>query len=216
MIRKLYVTLSVALLLGLLSTAGARADSIVGSDHDLSSKTTTTDQVCIFCHTPHNTADPATLPVPLWNRQASATTFTMYSSTSLDMVIASAPEGVSAACLSCHDGATAFDALISNPGITLPDVMTGDHAVGAGGDLTNDHPISITYSVGTGAGQDPAFNTPTAGKVGALPLFRAPGASGDGTQVECATCHNVHDPQYDPFLRISNAGSALCTSCHVK
>ncbi|MFQ5773636.1 MAG: cytochrome c3 family protein [Kiloniellaceae bacterium] len=217
MIKNLLTAFGAVALVGLIGMSGVRAGTIVNSEHDLSTRTTTTDEVCVFCHTPHNTADPATLPVPLWNRQSSTTTFTMYSSPTLDMVIATQPQGVSAACLSCHDGVTAFDALVNNPGITLPDTMgTGPEAVGAGGDLTNDHPVSITYSVGTGPGQDPGFNAAVAGKVNGLPLFRAPGGTGDGDQVECATCHNVHDPDFDPFLRISNAASALCTSCHIK
>ncbi len=218
MIRKLFIAFGAAALAGLLGMAGAQAASIVNSDHDLSTRTTTTADVCVFCHTPHNTSDPSTLPVPLWNRQAAATaSFTMYDSPSIDMVIANQPQGISAACLSCHDGITAFDALINNPGLTLPDVMgTGDHAVGRNGDLTDDHPISVTYSVGTGAGQDPEFVVPVSGKVGDLPLYRAPGATGDGDQVECASCHNVHDPQFPPFLRIANTASAVCTSCHIK
>lgn len=221
MVRKLLLALSMVGAIGWLGSTGARAGTIVASDHDLSTKTTTTDDVCVFCHTPHNTADPATLPVALWNRQAPATTsFTMYSSPTLDMVIAAQPQGVSAACLSCHDGITAFDALVNKPGgLVLNQTMgTGGKAVGSGGDLTNDHPISITYSVGTGAGQDPGFNAAVGGKVGTLPLFRAPGAAAtaDGDQVECASCHNPHDPDFGSFLRISNAASALCTTCHIK
>jgi predicted CXXCH cytochrome family protein len=218
MIRKLLLAFGTVALAGLLGMAAAQAASIINSDHDLSTKTTTTGDACVFCHTPHNTADPATLPVPLWNRNPAATaSFTMYSSPSIDMVIANQPQGISAACLSCHDGITAFDSLVNNSGITLPDTMgNGDHAVGRGGDLTDDHPISVTYSVGTGAGQDPDFVVAVAGKVGALPLYRAPGATGVGDQVECASCHNVHDPQFDPFLRIANTGSAVCKSCHIK
>ncbi len=218
MLRKLIVTVGAAALTSLLGMAGVQAASIVNSNHDLTTGAIT--DVCVFCHTPHNTAAPATLPVPLWNRNAADTaTFTMYSSTSLDMVIASQPQGVSAACLSCHDGVTAYDSLINQSGIVLPDVMgaTDTKAVGRSGDLSDDHPISITYSVGTGTGQDPEFIAASVGHVGALPLFRAAGVTtGDGDQVECSTCHNVHDPAIDPFLRISNSASALCTTCHVK
>ncbi|MEO6486324.1 MAG: cytochrome c3 family protein, partial [Thermoanaerobaculia bacterium] len=41
-----------------------------------------------------------------------------------------------------------------------------------------------------------------------IPLFA-------GT-MQCASCHNVHDPLNVPFLNISNAASALCTTCHIK
>jgi predicted CXXCH cytochrome family protein len=42
-----------------------------------------------------------------------------------------------------------------------------------------------------------------------LPLFTA-------STMQCATCHNVHDNTNVPFLRINNAASALCTTCHIK
>ncbi len=35
-------------------------------------------------------------------------------------------------------------------------------------------------------------------------------------RVECSTCHDVHEYTNIPFLRISNSGSALCVTCHLK
>ena len=37
-----------------------------------------------------------------------------------------------------------------------------------------------------------------------------------GPSVECASCHDPHTPNNGTFLRVSNAGSGLCLSCHVK
>ena len=34
--------------------------------------------------------------------------------------------------------------------------------------------------------------------------------------VQCATCHNVHDNTNVPFLRVNNAASGLCLTCHIK
>jgi predicted CXXCH cytochrome family protein len=34
--------------------------------------------------------------------------------------------------------------------------------------------------------------------------------------LECGSCHNVHDNTAAPFLRKSNAASALCKTCHIK
>ena len=37
-------------------------------------------------------------------------------------------------------------------------------------------------------------------------------------KVECASCHDPHDQVVDgtgKFLRLDNAGSALCLDCHV-
>lgn len=52
-----------------------------------------------------------------------------------------------------------------------------------------------------------------------LPLFNRAFAAGVGPSVECATCHDPHIGTGGgavTFLRISNAGSALCLSCHTK
>ncbi len=228
--RYLGVTLStvfgVLALVALVGVGSAAAQGITGTFHDLRAKATTTGatitQICIFCHTPHNSVAPADMPVPLWNRDNPAGTFTMYSSPTMNMTVAGSPQGVSLACLSCHDGVTAYDALKDVPfGWTpgsIPNTMRASWAIGnaASASLTNDHPISVTYNVGTGPGMDPAFNAATSGKVGALPLY---GASAD--QVECASCHDVHNFGTSaggtrPFLRVSKDASAICTTCHIK
>ena len=143
----------------------------------------------------------------------------MYSSDTLDMTIEATPGDVSQMCLSCHDGSMAYDSLINNPGVSNPrannpgvknrTIMTGPSAIGADG-LANDHPISIEYD----PSKDPNFAPATNGRVGGLPLFVKNGQSGPATQVECSTCHDVHDPGNGSFLRMSNAGSNLCLTCH--
>jgi len=211
---KLYKILVPALL---LVSGSAMAQSIVGSHHDLSSTGhgatygQTLDQVCIFCHAPHN-ADLAA--APLWNRDDSGETFTMYNvtntgSTTLDMVVATSPDPFSAACLSCHDGVTALDALINTPyGYATNGAVMSWGQVDT--DLTNDHPISIAYNVGL----DTEFETIVDVELAGLDLY--PGSVGTD-QVECSTCHDVHDEDtYGAFLRMDNAGSAMCLACHIK
>lgn len=215
--------MSILLLLAGMANAGV----ITGSKHDLSTATggtykatgTGADQLCSFCHTPHF-GSSTTANLPLWNRATTATGYTMYTSATLNMTRAAQPQGVSAACLSCHDGVLALDQLVNKPGsgltggaLTFSPALTGNKLNAAqnpatmlGQDLTNDHPISITYNTAL----DPKFNAIVAGKVGTLPLY---GTGKD--QVECGTCHNVHDPAVVPFLRASNAGSALCLTCHI-
>ena len=128
-------------LLGVFS-ASALAQTVVGSAHDLSDDFTTPDnQVCIYCHAPHN----ALVAVPLWNHASTAQTFTMYSSSTLDNTIAGQPSSISKQCLSCHDGVTNIDAYgggagTENMGTTFP----GSGAI-MGTDLGNDHPVSINY-----------------------------------------------------------------------
>ena len=190
---------------------------IATTKHNLASsssntiKSNNTDDICVFCHTPHAGSSAA----PLWNRANPTGTFTMYTSPSgtLDMTINAAPLTVSLACLSCHDGATAINNVTNAPGsglsgtaITMANGVTVMPAgvTNLGTDLSNDHPISITYNTTL----DTAFVAIANGKVGGLPLY--------GSKVECASCHDVHGGAAQPFLRVSNAASALCLKCHIK
>lgn len=209
--------------ISLFMVASIAKAAVKDTKHNLSTSASTgntfkltagTDEVCVFCHTPHFSATSA----PLWNRTASSATYTMYTSITKDMTTASTPQGVSAACLSCHDGTVAFDALLNKPGSGSgapsgwtwnggnANISTSANAA-LSANLTNDHPISITYDIT----KDTAFNAATSGKVGTLPLY---GASKD--QVECSSCHDVHGGAAVPFLRLANTGSALCLACHVK
>ena len=84
-----------------------------------------TDEVCVFCHTPHGSN--TTIAAPLWNKAAPTTAYTVYSTTnSSTMDAALANDGpiagstaigsVSIACLSCHDGTQAMNNMINQPG----------------------------------------------------------------------------------------------------
>jgi hypothetical protein len=202
---KYLVGAAIGLTMAVSSTAQAQ---IAGSSHDLSGGS---GEICIYCHTPHN--GDISGAAPLWNRTAPTTaTFTMYDSPTIDMTIAAQPQDISLACLSCHDGATAYNSVLNDPNgqATALGPMTGSRAVGSGGDLTNDHPISITYDP-TATG-DPEFDTIANVETAGLVFY------GGGDQVECATCHNPHlgGGGVLSFLRISNADSALCLTCHTK
>ena len=73
-------------------------------------------EVCVYCHTPHGAQNSN---APLWNRALPATgNYTPYSSTTIDVNGGSIPQpdGVSLACLSCHDGTIAVDSIINAPG----------------------------------------------------------------------------------------------------
>lgn len=188
-----------ALVLGLalvLAVAGSAWAGIAGSAHDLSG-IGGEDQICIFCHAPHNTL-PSTSG-PLWNHAASAAVYTVYSSATLDATVAQ-PGPESKACLSCHDGTVAID---SYGGATGSTFITGPALIGT--DLSNDHPVGFAYDAAL-VSADGGLNSP-AGLTG-VELF--------ADRVECATCHDVHDATIIPFLRTSNAASALCLECHNK
>lgn len=220
---KALIGLLVALAVVVTAGPALATDNVAGTKHNLSTSGTGTfhatsgtgaEEVCVFCHTPHWASSTAK---PLWNRTASTATFTMYNSSwssTIDETVDTTPGGVSAACLSCHAGDVAFDSLLNRPGsgtgtptnwtFTGGTLLTG--VANLGNDLTNDHPISITYRTADTAG----FNAATAGKVGSLPLYT--------NKVECGSCHNPHesDTALVPFLRISNASSNLCRTCHIK
>ncbi|WP_298440148.1 cytochrome C [Geobacter sp.] len=86
------------------------------------------DEVCIFCHTPHN-AKPA---VPLWNKANPTQAFRMYTSSSTLSAEAKRdrqPGPESLLCLSCHDGRTAINVLHnSDIGVDTGD-GTGDKRI---------------------------------------------------------------------------------------
>ena len=143
-------------------------------------KSGATGEICVFCHTPHGGDTSAA--VPIWNRKLNdpavykATRYSDNNTTTFD-----AEEGpigsVTIACLSCHDGAQAVDALINAPGsggYTPPSTGFGsadyyawasaarfsgqdtdangrlapDIVQNLGTDLRNDHPVSMQYAGG--------------------------------------------------------------------
>lgn len=232
--RRIITLIAVAMLV----TAGlAGAQTIVGSYHDLSTggatafAATNTDRVCVFCHTPHQSDAPFYAVDPLWNHTESASVFNVYASGTLNADELVAPDvaitpivsgDVSFLCMSCHDGTIGVGSLYNDPnnaaggGEVTPDnnatVIAGVNAL-LGTDLSNDHPINFTYDASLVA-LDNELQTPVstqwvdAGNL--VPLFGATGT------MQCASCHDVHDPTNVPFLVRSNAASALCTTCHIK
>ncbi len=199
--------------------------SIVGTRHDLSSGST--PEICVFCHTPHNAN--LDLNGPLWNRFVTTQTFILYDSATLD-TNPSQPSPVSKLCQSCHDGVNATSVahgyngsnkhdLVNPPVGDMPDttswpncerchtdIYLGRAPKWLGTDLTDDHPISIEYPTPS---VDPNFNIPPDLQDGWTDDVRLVNG-----KIECITCHDVHNPDFAPFLVKSNAGSALCTTCH--
>ena len=217
-------TISSALML-LFVNGSANAGSIIGTAHDFSASGWSLGEICVACHTPHN-SDTTVADAPLWNHAVTAETFTMYSgSGTLDATVDGQPTGTSKLCLSCHDGATALDSFGGNVGVT---VMSGASAVG--GDiagLSNDHPISLTYNTAlsvTDPGlHDPATRNVTIGAGGDKPRTGTVASLMlSGGKVQCTSCHDVHNgsvgpgSNFSPFLKVSKAGSAICLTCHNK
>ena len=209
--------------IGFSSVIHAQAQSdVANTPHNLSTAgpgnvvASTESQLCVFCHTPHGATNaPAS---PLWNRQLSSQTYTVYTSSSLDAETIGGqldqPAGASKLCLSCHDGTLALgtvnvlggelnvdiDLTGTGPGGVMPPgagVQTG-FTRDLGIDLGNDHPISLTYdtilSQADGELRDPT-TAPHIGvrSPGVRPLvpLEATGLGGEA-QVQCTGCHDPH------------------------
>ncbi len=194
--------------------------NIKGSSHDFAQSKNaaynSTGELCIVCHAPHGT-DPTA--VPLWNHHTTSQVFNTYIGYkfSLPGYVGSTitqPDGASKLCLSCHDGVSAmnqFGGMFQGPSGTPLPMTTNDRM---GTDLTNDHPISFVYNTTLattdGRLKDPATATTSLGGTIATDLLDING------KVQCPSCHEVHDPTIYRFGKISNAGSALCLTCHNK
>lgn len=208
-----------------LVSSSAFALSITGSKHDLSTTTgastavrSGTTKLCEVCHAPHN----AIVAVPLWNRNnpaaASISVYNTSATLSTHMrSIATLPVGsISLSCLSCHAAApgdpnTGIMKTGSGDGDVLTATWTGTITNGGlGTNLSNDHPIGMNYQTAQSQRVANGGTALVASPTGVV--FFTNGALLN--QMECASCHKVHDNAIVPFLRVTNAGSALCKACH--
>jgi hypothetical protein len=124
-------------------------------------RTINEDQICVFCHTPHQANFVTT--DPLWNHSAStfAGSYGVYGSTTLNAT--GAGSGVTAMqgngtelsnlCMSCHDGTQAVNALYNNANDTTNYNMSAGISAtittnaNIGTSLGNDHPVNFTYDL---------------------------------------------------------------------
>jgi predicted CXXCH cytochrome family protein len=231
-------------LVALLPLAAAYA-AITNSKHDLSSastatvKSTGTDQICVFCHTPHKAQSTQVL----WNHSASANAAFNWggvTQTSGGTTLPAAISTRSLRCLSCHDGSVALGDVTNFGGAAASLAMTGAgqtankltdayYVVGASGNLGGNHPVGIPYpgqagqyngisttvTSGSGTGYVAAA-TITGSATTTVKLF-ADATTPSVVGIECGSCHDVHNSQSLPaLLWKDNAGSALCISCHQK
>jgi hypothetical protein len=215
------------------SVYAARESKISATKHNLSktgtgtTHSTTESQICVFCHTPHG-AD-ASQAAPLWNKTLANTTYTPYTSSSLDAATiqgasAGQPLGSSKLCLSCHDGVMALGSVRVLRGqqnvtigggtnVTMPvgSGTTTGYTRNLGTDLTNDHPVSVTFDA-TLSDRDGELRKPTM-------------TTGNGGQSvnRWGTVFGVRmqneRPTYKPLLPLeptgaASAGQVQCTTCH--
>jgi predicted CXXCH cytochrome family protein len=193
---------------------------ILQSKHNLSVtgpgtiKASSEQEICKFCHLPHRNVKV----VPLWDHTLSSVTYSQYTSSTFTASYQSQyPNLSSKLCLSCHDGTIAIGSMstgvisVSGSGKLDPDqslsASTGSNIGGAaGGNLSDDHPISIGL---------PHFNANQYNCSGCHDVHL-----NTSDEVGCTKCHDPHNEAKDPvtkkFLRKSNSSSTLCLDCHKK
>jgi predicted CXXCH cytochrome family protein len=196
--KKLIIAfITIAFVAGFSTVSFAGID---GSSHDLGDDGLGTDQICVFCHVPHNPISGVT-EAPLWNHAVTTQSFTFYDGTT------GSATGISKLCLGCHDGVTNLDAFGGSSGTAGKDIDTvfSGTTANVGTDLQDDHPVMVNY---------PSDGTTGFHNSSGLTYAKVFG-SGTGT-IECGSCHEPHDTTYTPFLRASNTGSQICLDCHDK
>lgn len=190
---------------------------------------------CVYCHIPpeQEGADPTPFGgIEGWNRFVPATehSYDLYNSRTLENKVYT-PSPISLLCLSCHDGTMGVDMTVFRPNgwrssedAAMHLRINGDnnmmncakchngrvaHNIAIkhiGTDLTNDHPISMRYA-GL-SDKDLDFNQPDG------PYGFNNGVKLYDERVECASCHNVHNPDVEVLLR--DRADRLCETCHIK
>ena len=248
------LTLS-ALAVGLIAATqeAAAAGNIANTKHNLSSvrsgtswgstqfssgtgdiyAQTGSDQICVFCHTPHGAVSPATT-APLWNREVSAASaYSAYVMSGSNSTGTASVGGMALACLSCHDGTQAMDAMLNGPGFgnapggggvrvgvtdgganytwsnTEGPTMSGNGAPLLGTDLTNDHPIGMLYC-GGGATNEPGVKNTTCSDADFMGATSVTGVNKSYVQGSTAA-GDLPLKLYGPDLANS---TVLCGTCH--
>jgi len=204
------IMIRIKLILLFLIPAWLFSQSIVNTVHNLSVsgpgqiKAVSETEICIFCHTPHNSAPKG----PLWNREDPGLNYSLYNSTTTQAVIGQ-PDGSSILCLSCHDGTIALGSVLSRP---VPIDFSGGITVMPAGntnlttDLTDDHPVSFVYNSALAAADGELVDPVNI----SWPIVL------ENDKLQCTACHDPHKNIYTDFLVITTQYSNLCTQCHDK
>lgn len=191
---------------------------------------------CVYCHITPEQDGALTVADQIegWNRIRPASEgYRLYESSTFKSK-AQIPNDITMLCLSCHDGTMAVDRIVNTPRAWKSgDEMTMHMRLNASGDLNScglchdsftaygigdkhigtdmrrNHPVSIRYpglDVGVNSSIEMKFRTPVneEGFANGVRLFNG--------FVECASCHDVHNPSNYKLLRTN--GEKLCVTCH--
>ncbi len=224
-----------SIVLGITQLSYGQAGTIVGSKHDFSLTNNTWNfsapinaqlqgQICRPCHAPHNANstgsnynDNAGSFGPLWDHSLSNATYAIYSQgynfykeggPSIGQ-----PDGSSKLCLSCHDGTVALANFRNYTTGTTTMANFDGGVANLGSDLTTSHPISFTYNTALSL-IDKKIWDPTTTPSGVHSGHIDDDMLESG-KMQCTSCHDAHNGAGVTHLLIkSNAGSALCFTCH--
>lgn len=234
--------IALVLLLALPFVGQLRAADIRGTPHNLAQQglAVEAEEVCVFCHTPQLPADLATRSSisvqPAWQPSLSTShSFVMFDDIGrLQFGDKPAVGSQSIACLSCHDSNQAFSVQAAE----------SDHPFGIPyrGYFRGQDPLPDAVKKASSLPARPAkelkalddFRQPSRGMVdnrtvwwvsasgvtpfrkrADLPLYARTLPAGEVPFIECSSCHDPHASS-QLFLRVDNAGSRLCLTCHDK
>ena len=156
---------------------------------------------CIYCHAPHNA-----LSTQLWNQTLSTNEYILHPDSTDTPSAATQVGTASLRCLSCHDGTVGVGRTVAVG--TLQ--MTGALRAIMGTQLAGSHPFSIQPQLKDDATLVSTLVASHTTKDSTVSLVE--------NNIECSTCHDVHNQYRDPrspkFLVRDNTGSRLCFACH--
>jgi predicted CXXCH cytochrome family protein len=147
----------------------------------------------------------------VWNHELPTSTFQVSTTT---LALVEQPNGNSARCLGCHEGAPNGPAIDDFSGNTNgTEYVFGSEKFGT--DLRRHHPVSLIYdtdlSLRHGGLVDPATSASGLTSNGTVAEDML-----QGGRLQCTSCHNPHDNSIGQFLvaPVSDGGS-LCFKCHL-
>jgi predicted CXXCH cytochrome family protein len=171
--------------------------------------------------------------LPLWNHELTGNyaSYTMYQNgpgapqvgpkASQAITNGMTPGSVSLLCLSCHDGSVAVNSYgnTSQPGSSQSGgggTIGLQYVIGKDNYLGNHHPIGFNYDAVQAV--DTEIRSADSATMGGAGLVRDHLYGASNTQMECATCHEVHNKgnSGESLLWRSDTDSRLCLTCHDK
>lgn len=128
---------------------------------------------------------------------------------------------VSLLCMSCHDGSVAVNSygnmdqpVTSRSGGGIP--ISPAYSVGLDNNMQNHHPIGFDYDAVQAV--DTEIANADSRSFTATDTIRDHLYGAGNTQLECASCHSVHNTgnSGESLLWRSDVNSELCLTCHMK